>query len=301
MAAAVDTLAVGTYEELPEVANRYAGDLLVLTPWRPFHPTPDAALAGRVIHTVSRPDDLAGLLEAQPGARFVLELRDLDAPARHDRPAAVGDSRSSSAAAALEGVALHLPLASGPPPRRGRAAAHRPGRRGAPDQHRLGQPPDRRRAGHPPRVVRRPHRPAPHRHRPVARRPRGAAGHRDGPRRARAQARRRVRLPRPQRTARRPPAGRQRRHRARHRPRVADGRDRPQGPRRGRGPRRHGRDGADPLAVLGRRQAAALRRAAAHAGLDAVPAQPTPRCPRWATASTSGCATPRRRSTASTS
>ena len=37
----VDTLAVGTYEELPEVAHRYAGDLLVLTPWRPFHPTPD--------------------------------------------------------------------------------------------------------------------------------------------------------------------------------------------------------------------------------------------------------------------
>ena len=28
----VDTLAAGTYEELPEVANRYAGDLLVLTP-----------------------------------------------------------------------------------------------------------------------------------------------------------------------------------------------------------------------------------------------------------------------------
>ena len=70
----VDTLAVGTYEELPEVANRYAGDLLVLTPWRPFHATPDAALGRRVIHTVSRPDDLAGLLEAQPDARFVLEL-----------------------------------------------------------------------------------------------------------------------------------------------------------------------------------------------------------------------------------
>ena len=30
-----DTLAVGTYEELPEVAQRFAGDLLVLTPWRP--------------------------------------------------------------------------------------------------------------------------------------------------------------------------------------------------------------------------------------------------------------------------
>ncbi len=32
----VDTLAVGTYDELPEVATRYSGDLLVMTPWRPF-------------------------------------------------------------------------------------------------------------------------------------------------------------------------------------------------------------------------------------------------------------------------
>ncbi len=31
----VDTVAVGTYDELPEVATRFAGDLLVLTPWRP--------------------------------------------------------------------------------------------------------------------------------------------------------------------------------------------------------------------------------------------------------------------------
>ena len=28
----VDTLAVGTYDELPHVADRFAGDLLVLTP-----------------------------------------------------------------------------------------------------------------------------------------------------------------------------------------------------------------------------------------------------------------------------
>src|SRR5690606_620422 len=31
-----DVLAVGTYDELAEVADRYAGSLLVLTPWRPF-------------------------------------------------------------------------------------------------------------------------------------------------------------------------------------------------------------------------------------------------------------------------
>src|SRR5215467_4034379 len=49
----VDTVAVGTYDELPEVASRYDGDLMVLTPWRPFQPAPDAAISGRVVHTVS--------------------------------------------------------------------------------------------------------------------------------------------------------------------------------------------------------------------------------------------------------
>ena len=110
----VDTLAVGTYEELPEVARRYAGDLLVLTPWRPDLTAPNPALAGRVLHTVSRPEDLAGLLETEPGARFVLELE--TSMRRHgmstrevaDLAAAVGGSSGR-----LEGIALHLPLASG--------------------------------------------------------------------------------------------------------------------------------------------------------------------------------------------
>ena len=71
-----DTLAVGTYEELPEVASRFAGDLLVLTPWRPFGAALDVdpSYAGRVIHTVGRPEDLCGLLDRQPHARYVLEL-----------------------------------------------------------------------------------------------------------------------------------------------------------------------------------------------------------------------------------
>ena len=70
-----DTLAVGTYDELPEVATRFPGDLLVLTPWRPFDAaTLDAALADRVIHTVSRLEDLAGLLDgASRTPAFVLE------------------------------------------------------------------------------------------------------------------------------------------------------------------------------------------------------------------------------------
>ena len=85
----------------------------------------------------------------------------------------------------------------------------------------LGQPPHRRRAGAGPRVVRRLRHPAADRHRPLARRPRGAARDRDRARRTRARARRPVRLPRTHRATGRPPARRQRRHRPRHRPRVA--------------------------------------------------------------------------------
>ena len=111
----VDTLAVGTYEELPHVADRYAGDLLVLTPWRPFRPATDQGLADRVVHTVSRPEDLDGLLAAQPDARFVLEL--MTSMRRHGMTAAelwtTAGALKQRGTARLEGVALHLPLASG--------------------------------------------------------------------------------------------------------------------------------------------------------------------------------------------
>ena len=56
----VDTLAIGTYEELPEVERRFDGSMLVLTPWRPFNPAPHDP---RVIHTVGRLEDLTALAE----------------------------------------------------------------------------------------------------------------------------------------------------------------------------------------------------------------------------------------------
>lgn len=118
--AAVDTVAVGAYGELGQVASRFEGDLLVLTPWRPFGPAleVDPKLRPRVIHTVSRLADLDGLLATDPDARFVLEL--VTSMLRHGltprelREAARGlGERAKGARGRLEGVALHLPLARG--------------------------------------------------------------------------------------------------------------------------------------------------------------------------------------------
>jgi alanine racemase len=110
-----DTLAVGTYHELPEVMQRFDGDLLVLTPWRPTeHTVPDSLPARRVVHTVSRLADLVALLEEQPDARVVLER--LTSMRRHGMSA--DELRSAvqllqPSTARVEGVALHLPLAAG--------------------------------------------------------------------------------------------------------------------------------------------------------------------------------------------
>ena len=113
----VEALAVGIYEELPEVADRYSGDLVVLTPWRPFADpgTLAAKHAHRVVHTVSRLADLDALLDQQPSARLVLER--LTSMRRHGLSAAdllsARERLSAHPHARLEGVAVHLPIASG--------------------------------------------------------------------------------------------------------------------------------------------------------------------------------------------
>src|SRR6478672_7773056 len=113
-----DTLAVGTYDELSHVATRFDGDLLVLTPWRPFGSAldVDTALADRIIHTVGRLEDLEALLARDPRARFVLEhvttmLR--HGLAARELWAAAALLRERHPGARLEGIALHLPLARG--------------------------------------------------------------------------------------------------------------------------------------------------------------------------------------------
>jgi alanine racemase len=110
-----DVLAVGTYHELPEVMQRFGGDLLVLTPWRRHESAlPESLPRRRVIHTVSRLADLLALLEEDPEARVVLER--LTTMRRHGMTAE--ELRSAARLlerrpAAVEGVALHLPLAAG--------------------------------------------------------------------------------------------------------------------------------------------------------------------------------------------
>jgi alanine racemase len=113
----VDTLAVGTYDELPHVVQRFHGDLLVLTPWRPFGAAleVDPALADRVIHTLGRTSDVEDLLTRQPDARFVLEL--VTSMLRHGLSArelwSTAPLLAGHPRARLEGIALHLPLAQG--------------------------------------------------------------------------------------------------------------------------------------------------------------------------------------------
>lgn len=111
----VDTVAVGTYHEVADVALRYDGDLVVLSPWRPFVPDLDPALDRRVIHTLGRVEDVDALLARRPRARFVLEQR--TSMQRHGFTARelweAADRLRRHPGARLEGVALHLPLAQG--------------------------------------------------------------------------------------------------------------------------------------------------------------------------------------------
>ena len=117
----VDTLAIGTYDEIGHVAQRFDGSLLVLTPWRPFGAAldldaeQDPRLARRVVHTVSRVEDLRALLERQPDARFVLER--MTSMQRHGLTArelwAAARVVAEHPRARLEGIAMHLPLAQG--------------------------------------------------------------------------------------------------------------------------------------------------------------------------------------------
>lgn len=104
----VDTIAVGTYEDLPSVLSRFDGDVMVLSPWRPFlRDIPDDP---RIIHTVGRIADIETLAATAPaGTRVLVEGQ--TSMARH------GLDRHSLAAAKkalgrlrVAGFAVHLPM-----------------------------------------------------------------------------------------------------------------------------------------------------------------------------------------------
>jgi alanine racemase len=106
----VDTVAVGTYAEVAPVAERFAGSVLVLSPWRPFEQR--AAFGEHVVHTVGRLGDLEELVRRDDRPRIVLER--MTSMRRHGFSAR--ELREASALVAevgAEGVAMHLPMSPG--------------------------------------------------------------------------------------------------------------------------------------------------------------------------------------------
>ncbi len=112
----VDTVAVGTYEELDEVLPRFDGSVLVLAPWRPFSPPPEDP---RVIHTLGRPGDLDLFRERarDAGVRPRVVLERMTSMRRHGlSPRGLRDAVgvvTREGGVEVAGVALHLPLEAG--------------------------------------------------------------------------------------------------------------------------------------------------------------------------------------------
>jgi Alanine racemase, N-terminal domain len=100
-------MAVGTYEEAPEALKRFPGDVLVLSPWRPFARAPHDR---RLVHTLSRLQDLASLRATAVGSdRPRVLVEGLTSMRRHGLTPAQLD-RADASGLTVEGVALHLPM-----------------------------------------------------------------------------------------------------------------------------------------------------------------------------------------------
>ena len=103
-------LAVGTYAEVPGAIAAFSGDVMVLSPWRPFFT--DVVYDDRVVHTVGRVEDVTALAERGEQVRVLVEGETSMARHGFDRhelaaaAAALGDLR-------VEGFAIHLPMAGG--------------------------------------------------------------------------------------------------------------------------------------------------------------------------------------------
>ncbi|MFL6158014.1 MAG: alanine racemase, partial [Marmoricola sp.] len=105
-------LAVGTYAEIDSVAQRFDGDLVVLTPWRPWDEDGAATRDPRVIHTVGRLADLAALSTAPGRPRVLLERQ--TSMKRHGFTArGLREAMALADGVRVEGVSMHLPLDRG--------------------------------------------------------------------------------------------------------------------------------------------------------------------------------------------
>ncbi len=110
-----DTIAVGTYAEVADVEETFAGDVLVLTPWRPFETR--ATYDPRLVHTVGRLEDLDALAAAgdsTEGARPRVVLELVTSMLRHGfTPRGLREAAAHLHGVQVEGFALHLPMSHG--------------------------------------------------------------------------------------------------------------------------------------------------------------------------------------------
>lgn len=103
-------IAIGTYVEAEAALGAFAGDVLVMEPYRPsIHRTVAGLADERIVHTVTSSSDLEELRGQVPAARVVIE--GLTSMNRFGTAASeVGRLAETTQA---EGVTLHLPLGTG--------------------------------------------------------------------------------------------------------------------------------------------------------------------------------------------
>jgi len=107
----VPLIAVGTYDEVEPALAAFPGDVLVLTPWRPYFTGAgvEAAVASsRVVHTISRLEDVADFAD-RGGRRVVIEGETSMARHGFDRHELAAVAAATSALT-VEGFGIHLPL-----------------------------------------------------------------------------------------------------------------------------------------------------------------------------------------------
>jgi alanine racemase len=101
----VPQLAVGTYNEAADALQVFDGDIVVMTPWRPYL---DPVYDDRVIHTVSRIEDVQALASGG-SARVMIEGETSMARHGFDRHE-LADVVASLDGLRVEGFGIHLPL-----------------------------------------------------------------------------------------------------------------------------------------------------------------------------------------------